>query len=140
MSHETFPCLSVRQPWADLIVGGVKEVENRSWPTAFRGAILIHAPQKVERQVVDRLRVELGLGPGEEYRPVTGAVVGMTRIVDCVEDHRSRFFVGPYGFLLERSQRFDRPIPCPGRLGIFRLSLELLRESPAASVEPGRFP
>jgi hypothetical protein len=35
--------LSIKQPWAALLVGGVKTVEVRRWPTARRGRILIHA-------------------------------------------------------------------------------------------------
>jgi hypothetical protein len=35
--------LSIRQPWAWLIVNGYKDIENRSWATKFRGPVLIHA-------------------------------------------------------------------------------------------------
>lgn len=35
--------ISVRQPYATLIVAGVKDVENRSWNTEYRGRVLIHA-------------------------------------------------------------------------------------------------
>ena len=35
--------LSIRQPWAWLIIKGHKDIENRSWPTAFRGRVLVHA-------------------------------------------------------------------------------------------------
>jgi hypothetical protein len=35
--------LSIRQPWAGLIVAGIKDIENRSWSTSYRGPILIHA-------------------------------------------------------------------------------------------------
>jgi hypothetical protein len=35
--------LSIRQPWAWLIVNGHKPVENRDWATSFRGPVLIHA-------------------------------------------------------------------------------------------------
>jgi hypothetical protein len=35
--------LSIRQPWAWLIVNGFKDLENRSWSTAFRGPVWIHA-------------------------------------------------------------------------------------------------
>jgi hypothetical protein len=39
--------LTVRQPWASLIVSGIKDVENRSKATNYRGRIGIHAGQKV---------------------------------------------------------------------------------------------
>lgn len=35
--------LSVRQPWATLIVHGIKTIESRSWRTSWRGTLLIHA-------------------------------------------------------------------------------------------------
>ena len=35
--------LSIRQPWAWLIVNGYKDIENRNWKTNFRGKILVHA-------------------------------------------------------------------------------------------------
>ena len=39
--------LSVQQPWASLIVAGIKKVENRSWqPKELPGRILIHASKK----------------------------------------------------------------------------------------------
>jgi hypothetical protein len=36
-------CLSVHQPWAWAIVGGPKRIEHRTWRTAHRGQLLIHA-------------------------------------------------------------------------------------------------
>lgn len=35
--------ISIRQPWAWLIVNGFKDIENRSWRTKYRGPVLIHA-------------------------------------------------------------------------------------------------
>lgn len=35
--------LSVRQPWASLLVSGLKDIENRTWAPNFRGRIMIHA-------------------------------------------------------------------------------------------------
>ena len=41
--------LSIRQPWAWLIVCGHKPLENRSWPTPYRGPLLIHAAKGMAR-------------------------------------------------------------------------------------------
>jgi hypothetical protein len=35
--------LSIRQPWAYLITQGYKNIENRGWPTNYRGQFLVHA-------------------------------------------------------------------------------------------------
>ena len=116
--ERTAPCLSVRQPWADLIVTGIKDVENRRWPTRMRGALLIHAPRTVDAAAVRRAAPLLGLDP-RDYTPVTGAIVGVTELVDCVTAHSSPFFSGPYGFVLRNSRQFEEPVPYSGRPGLF---------------------
>lgn len=35
--------LSIKQPWASLIAHGIKDIENRTWATKYRGKVLIHA-------------------------------------------------------------------------------------------------
>ena len=53
--------LSIRPPWAWLIVhlpGPWKNVENRSWPTRYRGPLLIHSSGKLSR---DEFEVSLGM-------------------------------------------------------------------------------
>ena len=51
-----FAALSVRQPCADLLVLGEKDVENRSKPIRYRGWLLIHASKTRERHTRLRLR------------------------------------------------------------------------------------
>lgn len=43
--------ISLRQPWALLVVLGHKKIETRSWKTTYRGDLLIHASQKEFRPV-----------------------------------------------------------------------------------------
>lgn len=38
--------LSIKQPWASLIAQGIKDIENRTWKTSYRGRIYIHASGK----------------------------------------------------------------------------------------------
>ncbi len=110
--------LSIRQPWAWLIVNGYKDIENRSWRTNYRGPFLVHAGLKAEQevydQVADRLDIQLP-PPGEIER---GGIVGQSTILDGVENHDSPWFFGPYGFVLDKS----KPLPfrpMRGRLGFF---------------------
>src|SRR5215472_11289808 len=86
--------LSIRQPWAHLITRGSKNIENRSWPTNYRGPVLIHASLKIDKQPC----VDHGLDP---TKLEIGGVVGIAEIVDCVTTHRSRWFEGLYGFVLK---------------------------------------
>ncbi len=41
--------LSIRQPWAYLISSGSKNIENRTWPTKYRGLFLVHASLNINR-------------------------------------------------------------------------------------------
>ncbi|KAF7076456.1 hypothetical protein CFC21_081111 [Triticum aestivum] len=41
------PCLTMHQPWASLLVHGIKRVEGRSWPSPVTGRLWIHAASKV---------------------------------------------------------------------------------------------
>jgi ASCH domain-containing protein len=97
--------ISVRQPWAGLIVHGIKDVENRTWPTRYRKPFLIHAAlrtdavtaDEIERRFAARVPLDLPLG----------AIVGVATIVDCVRKHPSKWFQGPHGFALTDA----RPLP-----------------------------
>jgi hypothetical protein len=107
--------LSIRQPWARLITQGTKNIENRSWPTNYRGPFLIQASLNINRLACLRHKLDI-----DEIE--TGGIVGIAEIVDCVTDHRSPWFEGPYGFVL----RNRRSLPFVKWKG----SLEL-REAPA---------
>lgn len=103
------PALSIRQPWCHHILHDGKDVENRTWPTRYRGWFLIHAGKAWDD----------GPPPDRLKDVPRGGIVGMARIVDCVTDMDSRWFFGPHGFVL----RDARPlpfIPCKGALGFFR--------------------
>ncbi|KAI5649530.1 hypothetical protein M9H77_35535 [Catharanthus roseus] len=45
--HYRNPCLTMHQPWASLLVYGIKRIEGRSWPAPIRGRLWIHAASKV---------------------------------------------------------------------------------------------
>ena len=113
--------LSLRQPWAWLVVAGYKDVENRTWATRFRGMFLIHASKTFDHVGYKRVLHEMNLAlpdPGEFER---GGIVGLAELVDCVTQHDSPWFWGPYGFVLRKA----RPLPFQplrGMLGLFPVS------------------
>ena len=41
--------ITVRQPWAWLLIQGTKDIENRDWPTNVRGQVAIHAAKGMTR-------------------------------------------------------------------------------------------
>lgn len=118
--------ISIRQPWCHHILYDGKDVENRNWPTKFRGQVLIHASKGFDaedRPEVQRLNMPLG------------GIVGIMEIVDCVSDMDSDWFFGPYGFVI-RNARPLTFVPFKGALGFFNVPDEavhaagLLRETP----------
>lgn len=124
MSDQPTKALSIMQPWAALIVHGVKDIENRSWSTRFRGPVLIHAGKKFDDFAQDD--VDGGIHPvtGEQFEEPdgitypTGGIVGLAEIVDCVSQSSSPWFVGEFGFLIRNA----RPLPfraCRGQPGFF---------------------
>ena len=117
--------LSIRQPWAWMIIAGHKDIENRSWPTEFRGRFYVHAgvyrPRDTELAAIERLAgVKIPVG---ELR--FGGIIGEVDLVDCVEKHRSRWFDrvwGNRGFVLA-NPKATKFVPCRGQLGFFEPKL-----------------
>lgn len=129
-------CLSVQQPWAWLLATGRKDIENRTWPTALRGWVLLHAGKKVDREAMVEL-TRRGLLHGTETMAL-GAIVGAMRIDDCVTTSASPWFSGPYGFVIGRAVILERPMEMPGMLGFFNVPPgwpELEKQLPAEALE-----
>ena len=123
--------LSIRQPWAWLILNAGKDIENRSWATKVRGRILIHASQGMTRaewenavydvHAVCGVPVET-LANGCEFDQLQrGGIVGTVEIVDCVKGKHSFWHVdGQWGFVLRDPQPLPfRPLK--GQLGFFEV-------------------
>ncbi len=129
--------LSLLQPWATLVVLGIKTVETRSWRTAYRGPLLIHASNsRAGRELATFPQITKHI-PAFSSLPF-GAVIGRVLLEDIVPydpvsndlaDVDDTLELGAFGeklhgrwaFLLKEAVAFDLPIPAPGRQGIFRL-------------------
>lgn len=131
--------LSIRQPWASLILKCGKDIENRTWPTKFRGRILIHAAKGMTRgeyeDAIDfavsairsdpknagatKTRTLRELGFAFEDLP-RGGIIGSVDIVDCVQESESPWFMGTHGFVLRDPQPLPFQ-PFKGALGFFQV-------------------
>jgi hypothetical protein len=148
MTERMLPCLSIRQPWASLILKAGKDIENRNWPTRRRGRIFVHAAKGMTRDehedaiafAVAAIRADprnadtakqttlRDLGFDLEALP-RGGIIGSVEIVDCVRSSTSPWFVGDYGFVL----RDPRPlpfVPWKGALGFFGVPASSLNAEP----------
>jgi ASC-1-like (ASCH) protein len=117
--------LSVKQPFAELIVSGKKRVELRKWNTKFRGVFLVHASKVPDKEAME--------GFGFSELPL-GCVVGKAEIVnvkkysdeeDLKRDkglHLANGGWGLFGFVLENVRRVNE-IPCKGKLGFWEVEI-----------------
>lgn len=108
--------LSVRQPWAWAILHAGKTIENRTWPTAYRGPLLIHAGQREEPAgwaALEAMELELPL------HVQTGGIVGIVDLTDCVCAHPSRWAIPDHWHWVLANPRPLPFQPMKGKLGIF---------------------
>jgi hypothetical protein len=126
--------LSVRQPWAWMIIHGGKDVENRDWPTKVRGRVLIHAAKTMTKREWDHawsFSYDTGAPLKAARAKLTyeniqlGGIIGSVEIYACVTHSPSHWFMGKHGFLL----RDPRPLPFTpwrGMPGFFDVPVEEL--------------
>lgn len=137
--------LTIWQPWASLLVSGKKRYETRSWATAYRGPIAIHAAKRPVRRTIDALAADRGDGwtaldyfdalfmrPGSINELPTGAVIGKALLVRCnliTEDFVAQltqqelalgdFSLGRYAWEFEQMTQLIAPIPARGAQGLW---------------------
>ena len=119
--------LTIRQPWASLIINNYKKYEFRSWKTNYRGKILIHAGINIEKKMISRFK-------DYNIECITGAIIGEAYLVDCIlvdkkfnddlmaiDDvvYAKSNHVERYAWKLENIIKYNEPIYCKGKLGIW---------------------
>lgn len=119
--------LTIKEPWATLIIEGYKEYEFRSWKTNYRGKILIHAGLTLEKDMKERF---------EPYNLTysKGEIIGEATLTDCIlvdEEFNEQLkqknplvyarssHVETYAWKLENIKKYDKKIPCKGKLGLW---------------------
>lgn len=117
--------LSLKQPYAELVVAGKKTIELRNWKTKFRGRFLIHSSKKADPEAMLKF--------GFKELPL-GAIVGKATLIDVKEysselEHakdRSKHLAsstwGNKGFVLSDAVRLKKPIYCKGALNFWKYS------------------
>jgi len=120
--------LSIKQPWAWLIANGFKDIENRTWPTNYRGPVLIHAGKSVDRGAYDWIASTIPDAAAARIPVIStlpkGGIVGYAEIIDCVANSQSKWFAGPWGFVIKNG----RPLPfisIKGQLKFFQIPYKL---------------
>lgn len=119
--------LTIKEPWASLIISGYKEYEFRSWKTNYRGKILIHSGLSLEKDNALKFKdYNLNYGRGE--------IIGEAILTDCIpvtkEFEDDLYKINPlvygksehtrvYAWRLENIVMYEERIPCRGKLGLW---------------------
>ena len=116
--------ITIKQPWASLIVHGIKDIENRTWrcPDKYIGQrVLIHAGAdkrlmnipptdfmtecQIEQIFTDKIKFPV------MERNIFSVIIGSVEIVDCVQKHPSIWAdKGVYNWVLANPILYSKPI------------------------------
>jgi hypothetical protein len=132
--------ITIKNPWACLIVKGIKDIENRMWKTAYRGKLLIHVgktdvcnPDDFSLYTEEQIYA-IGEAYGSKVLTtvdpllyIHSAIIGSVNIVDCIVDHPSiwaEHSLNPlkpiYNWVLDDPHFYETPIlNVKGQLKIF---------------------
>lgn len=125
--------LTIKQPWATLIIQGDKRFEFRSWKTSYRGDLLIHAGKGIDKEAMKRLKKYI-----PEDMPL-GKIIGKVKLVDCIkmspefkemllkennEIYTKSSFQENYGWQVENVEVFNHPMPVKGQLSLWEYEVE----------------
>ncbi|PON55470.1 Ribosome biogenesis factor NIP7-like [Parasponia andersonii] len=161
----TNPCLTMHQPWASLLVYGIKRIEGRSWPSPIRGRLWIHAASKVPDEATikameDFYREVYALnGVNDlnfpEHYPVS-RLLGCVEVVGCLErEELAGWEMVPEGvrleaqtdfcWLCEQPQKLLIPFEMRGYQGVYNLEKKIYEAAvrgltPAECLLPVKFP
>ena len=119
--------LTIKQPWASLIIEGYKKYEFRSWKTNYRGKVLIHAGLSNDKTSLVRFN-----GYDLDYK--YGAIIGEAEITDCIlVDERlnnelrcinslvykESGYLEKWAWKLDNVKKYNKPIYIKGKLGLW---------------------
>ncbi|MBR3132933.1 MAG: ASCH domain-containing protein [Clostridia bacterium] len=124
--------LTIKQPWASLIMQGDKRFEFRSWQTKYRGELLIHAGKGIDKEAMKRLaKYVKGDMP-------SGKILCKVKLVDCIkmspefkemllkensDIYTDSSFKENYGWQVTDVEVFDKPIEAKGKLSLWDFDL-----------------
>ncbi len=130
---EPLVALSIRQPWIDMIVRGVKTMEIRNWAVKRRGLIALHAPRRID------FSAAYFYGYKQPWTLPRGKLIALAEItdvveldneswVDLVQRHRQPLPMvdGAYGVLLDNVKLLERPVDCRGKQMFFPITGNIL--------------
>ncbi|XP_068000288.1 activating signal cointegrator 1 isoform X2 [Melanerpes formicivorus] len=131
-------CLSMHQPWASLLVRGIKRVEGRSWYSSHRGRLWIAATAKSpsaqeisELEATYRVLLQEDVEFPSDYP--SGCLLGCVDVDDCLSQEQfkeqypelSQESASPFVFICTNPQEMVVKFPIKGKHKIWRLDAKI---------------
>ena len=124
-------CLSMKEPWLDLVLRGHKTIETRTWRTRHRGPLLLASSKAIDEEALERFTEDLWYLGDEQWEHPLGYIRGVCSIVSVKhpigDDPERRAAMldteGLWMWRLEHVHRFDQPMPIRGMPGVFDVEL-----------------
>lgn len=127
-SELTVPCkaITLYPIWAWAIMFAGKKIENRDWPTSYRGRLAIHAGSSRQSEAPDRVFIE-ALGIRVPAGLPGGAILGTVDLIDC-QPYGDAFSYDPWAcgkfcWILANPRALAEPIPASGKLSLWTCRL-----------------
>ena len=128
-------CLSIKQPWLNLILDGKKDIEIRTWKRNIKlpMTIFLHAALQPDKNACKRFNMKI---PKSDLGAILGSAIltGFKEyhIIGEFETDQNRHHNLPewydgkqIGFILKQATRADNPLPWKGQLGFFKVPIEI---------------
>lgn len=146
MDSDTGMCLSMHQPWASLLIEGIKRFEGREWDSDYRGILWIHATsKKPEQDLIDAVEGECEElyencknRPNFPKRYPTSCLLGCVDLVDILKRDTYNKLIHPpfkerteckYLFVCKNPKKLEIPFKMPGQPNIFKLEDQILERT-----------
>jgi hypothetical protein len=139
----TGKALTLKQPWAWAITQLGKNIENRSWPTKYRGELYIHAGVGWDSEGPKWIAQKFGIEVPSHSELPSGVLVAKCHLTDCRHWTETSGEELPWsnesGFqwFLEDIEPIEPHLPLQGKLGIFSFSVSpdnASKDSPAKAL------
>ncbi|XP_014472174.1 PREDICTED: activating signal cointegrator 1 isoform X2 [Dinoponera quadriceps] len=126
-------CLSLHQPYASLLVAGIKTHEGRTWYSSHRGRLWIASTVKVpSTEEIDNVQFGYKNLKFPETYP-TGFLLGCVTVTNVLsqEEYKKLYLESesdsPYVFICENAYMLPIPFPIKGKHKIYKLDKQLHR-------------
>jgi hypothetical protein len=122
--------LSIRRPWAELIINGDKDIENRTWSTTYRGLVYVHAGKVFDPNGAYLARIRGVRFRSDPWNQPTGYIgtailIGVHQSTGCCSEWGEP---GPhvYHWVFTDPARFATVVPGRGQQRLYRPPQEAL--------------